>query len=294
MPLLAVISESAGAGKTGVAVAVARQLAYAGRPVWLARGESADAATNAAEDARWFATLDFAPGSAGTPVAPNTLPKASGDEIIVAELDAAPANSDASVLVTRELPAEERVAELALAAIVALDLAESVRSDAPSDIGGVPLIAIPEDRTLAGFSVSEAQAALSAEVLVGGDDLDPTCDHLVIAPIGSDAGQPYLSRFDSKAVVVRFDKTDQHLAALATEPNCLILTGGRRPSEYLFDAASARGVPVMLSRTDTENTVIALEGIFDRTRFHGERKLDRMAELLAGTALSDALAAKLS
>ncbi len=293
MPLLAVISDSAGAGKTGVAAAVARQLAYSGRPVWLARGESTDTATSAAEDARWFATLDFAPGSAATPVATRALPKASGDEIIVAELDAAVAEAAATVLVTRELPAEERVAELGPAAIVALDLAASVQADAPAAIGGVPLIVMAEDRSLAGFSVSEAQATLRAEVLVEGDDLDPTCDHLVIAPIGSDSGQPYLSRFESKAVVVRFDKTDQHLAALATEPACLILTGGRHPSEYLFDAASARGVTVMLSRTDTENTVIALEGIFDRTRFHGERKLERMAELLAGTALAETLAAKL-
>ena len=55
-------------------------------------------------------------------------------------------------------------------------------------------------------------------------------------------------------------------------------------------AASANGVPVLLSRTDTENTVIALEGIFDHTRFHGDRKLDRMAELLEGSGLFEALA----
>lgn len=86
-------------------------------------------------------------------------------------------------------------------------------------------------------------------------------------------------------VVVRFDRTDMHLAAMQAEPEVLILTGGRRPSDYLFDAAGAKGIPVLLSRTDTENTVIALEGIFDRTRFHGERKLDRMSELLEASAL---------
>ena len=154
---------------------------------------------------------------------------------------------------------------------------------------GSPLkVSLGEDRTLAGFSVSEVQSALNAETLVQGES-DPTSDYLVIAPIGSDAGQPYLIRFDSKAVVVRFDKTDQHLAAMRADPNVLILTGGRRPSEYLFDAARANGVPVLLSRTDTENTVIALEGIFDKTRFHGDRKLDRMSELLGGTGLVRAL-----
>lgn len=283
MPLLTVISDSPGAGKTGVAATVARSLAYAGRRVWLVRGEGDGG--NAAADAHWYSTLEFAPGSASTPVAANVIPPPNDDEVVVAELDEPLERADATILVTRGLPEEARVAEVAPLAVVAVDVAASVLADAPDECGGAPLVALAEDRTLAGFSVSEAQATLRAETLVEGDGLDLTCDHLVIAPIGSDAGQPYLSRFESKAVVVRFDKTDQHLAALATEPACLILTGGRRPSEYLYDAASARGVPVMLSRTDTENTVIALEGIFDRTRFHGERKLERMSELLSGAGL---------
>ena len=293
MPLLSVISDTPGAGKTGVAASVARDLAYAGRRVWLVRGEGANGAGNAAADAHWFGTLEFAPGSASTPVAPGVIPPPSGDEIVVAELDAPLERADATILVTRGLPDEARVSEVAPAAVVALDVPASAQADAPAEIAGVPLVVIVEDRTLAGFSVSEAQAVLRAETLVEGDGLDPTCDHLVIAPIGSDSGQPHLSRFESKAVVVRFDKTDQHLAALATEPACLILTGGRRPSEYLYDAASAHGVPVMLSRTDTENTVIALEGIFDHTRFHGERKLERMAELLGATSLTEHVAAAL-
>lgn len=292
MPLLSVISDTPGAGKTGVAASLARDLAYTGQRVWLVRGEGSDGG-NAAADAHWFGSLDFAPGSASTPVAAQVIPPPSGDEIVVAELDEPLERADATILVTRGLPDEARVAEVAPVAVVALDVAESALGDTPDEVSGAPLVTIAEDRTLAGFSVSEAQAVLMAETLVEGDGLDPTCDHLVIAPIGSDSGQPYLERFESKAVVVRYDKTDQHLAALATEPACLILTGGRRPSEYLFDAAAARGVPVMLSRTDTENTVIALEGIFDRTRFHGERKLERMSELLGATPLSERVAGAL-
>ena len=296
MPLVTVTSDERGAGKTGVAAAIARHFAYEGRRVWLARGASADEGGSAAADARWFASLDFAPGSASAPVAPRSLPKPETDELIVAELDAGsepPTTPDAVVLVARGVPAEERVTETGASVVVALDVPAKAIASVPEELAGAPLVPVPEHRTLAGFSVGEAQSLLSAETLVEGDDGDPTCDTLVIAPIGSDAGQPYLRRFDAKAVVVRFDKTDQHLAALATEPRCLILTGGRRPSEYLFDAARARGVPVLLSATDTENTVIALESVFDRTRFHGERKLDRMAALLEGTALFGTLAAKL-
>lgn len=284
MALLYVTSSNPGEGKTGVAAAIARHLAYSGKPVRLIRLAD-DEGSNAAADAEWFATLTFAPGSPAEPQA--SIPAAEAGETLVVEGPAASAPAEAKLVVVArgKKPASTLPGTVALVA-TGVDGLAGARA-----LAGTPLLVeVGEDRTLAGFSVSEARAALNAEVLVEGDGQDVTSDHLVIAPISSDAGQPYFRRFESKAVVVRFDKTDQHLAAIKGEPNLLILTGGRRPSEYLFDAAGANGIPVLLSRTDTENTVIALEGIFDRTRFSGERKLDRMAMLLAGTGLFEALA----
>jgi hypothetical protein len=283
MPIVFVGSAHPGEGKTGVAAAIARHFAYAGTPVRLVRLASGDG--RATEDAAWYATQTFAPGTGGDVAA--SIPTPAAGEILVVEgsLTEFPGGEAKLVVVaSRNKPAPNPAGAVAVV-VTGVDGLSGARA-----VPGSPLVVeLGEERTLAGFSVSEARTALNAEVLVEGDS-DPTSDHLVIAPIGSDAGQPYLRRFDSKAVVVRFDKTDQHLAAIKAEPNVLILTGGRRPSDYLFDAASANGIPVLLSRTDTENTVIALEGIFDKTRFHGERKLDRMAELLEGTGLFEALA----
>lgn len=282
MAIIYVGSAQPGEGKTGVAAAIARELAYAGTPTRLVRLAESD--SSAAEDAAWFASLDFVPGSPAAPV--EAIPAAENGETLVVEgpLGSFPGADARLVVVVRgKLPSPTPDGTAAIVATGVDGLSGAAEQE------GSPLkVSLGEDRTLAGFSVSEVQSALNAETLVQGEG-DPTSDYLVIAPIGSDAGQPYLRRFDSKAVVVRFDKTDQHLAAMRADPNVLILTGGRRPSEYLFDAARANGVPVLLSRTDTENTVIALEGIFDKTRFHGDRKLDRMCELLSGTGLVRAL-----
>lgn len=291
MALIVVTSSSAdqrgaGAGKTGVAAAIARHYAYLGQSVHLVRepGEGHDA-----EDAAYFSSLPFAPGSPGEPAA---VAEPGPSTLVVAEVAAATAAALAGaaaakvVWVAREQAPTKFPEGIAPACIVVTDVKRTAQ---PGAAGTVPTVRLNEDRCLAGFSVSEARAALNAEVLVKGDDGDPTCDHLVIAPISSDAGQPYFRRFPAKAVVVRFDRTDMHLAAMQTDLECLILTGGRRPMDYLFDAASAKGVPVLLSRTDTENTVIALEGIFDKTRFHDERKLERMASLLEGSGLYEAL-----
>lgn len=290
MAVVVVTSSEPGAGKTGVAAAIARHYAYLGRPVRLAR--VAEDGGNAAEDAAWYASLAFAPGSPAAPTAADAA-TAAGDQVLVVEADAANAAkvADATVVfVARAAAPKSFPAGITPAAVITTDVAKSA-ARAPEQSEGKPLtIDLQEDRVLAGFTVSEAREMLNADLLVEGDNGDPTCDDLVIAPIASDAGQPYFTRFGSEAVVVRFDRTDMHLAAMRADPAVLILTGGRRPSDYTFDAAGAKGIPVLLSRTDTENTVIALEGIFDRTRFTGERKLDRMAELLEATPLYEALA----
>jgi BioD-like phosphotransacetylase family protein len=291
--LIIVASEQAGAGKTGVAAAIARHFAYQGIPVTLARVGSGADDTGAEADAAFFAAQSFAPGSPSAPTTTEVLRDPGADAMVVAEasLDVAAAVAGATlVLVSRDEPPQSMPEGAVPAAIVVTDVDGLKGVSVEGAEGGPPLIRLGEDRTLAGFSVDEVRSAINAEVLVEGDVQDTSCDHLVIAPIASDAGQPYFNRFDTKAVVVRFDKTDMHLAAMQTDVACLILTGGRRPSDYLFDAASAKGVPVLLSRTDTENTVIALEGIFDRTRFSGGRKLNRMAELLERTPLYSALA----
>ncbi len=288
MAVIVVTSSNTGEGKTGVAAAIARHYAYLGTPVQLARLR--EDGSSASADAAFFAGLAFVPGTGGDPVTSVTDPGPGHILVVEAAVGAIPAIAGATVVyVARDAAPASLPAGLSPAAVVVTDVDGLRGVGSGSADAAAPTILLGEDQTLAGFAISEARAALNAETLVAGDTGDVTCDYLVIAPISSDAGQPYFRRFESKAVVVRFDKTDMHLAAMQSDPACLILTGGRRPSEYLFDAAAARGVPVLLSRTDTENTVIALEGVFDRTRFLGERKLDRMCELLEQSPLFDIL-----
>ncbi|MFN0145744.1 MAG: DRTGG domain-containing protein [Dehalococcoidia bacterium] len=289
MPVIVVTSAGQGDGKTGVATAIARHYAYLGQAVRLTRIASTAAGSHAPDDAAYFASLDFVPGSPSSVESWAGIHDAPGS-LTVVEVDAVdlvlPAGA-AVVTVSRSAMSQAPTGVVPVATVVTAAALIGATANQPAD--GPLEVLLGDDRTLAGFSVAEARAMLNAEVLVTGDETGATCDHLVIAPIASDAGQPYFRRFASKAVVVRFDKTDMHLAAMRADPACLILTGGRRPSDYLFDAATAKGVPVLLSRTDTENTVIALEGIFDNTRFSGERKLDRMCELLEQTPLFDVL-----
>lgn len=287
MPVIVVTSQDQGAGKTGVAASLARHIAYAGRPVRLLRtvGDG-----NSGLDGAYFASLEFVPGTKAEPIAPADVanPRVGTYVVEAALADAEQLPAARLVLVSRGLPPESLPVGIDVTRVV-VTAVDGSGEDLPDNIDSVPVVGVPDDQRLAGFSVAEAREALDAQVLVPGEGEDTTCDQLVLAPISSDAGQPYLKRFNNSAVVCRFDRADMHLAAIRSNPSCLILTGGRRPSDYLFDAARSQGIPVLLSGSDTEKTVAALENVFEQTRFQGETKLNRLSELLEPTGLFEAL-----
>ena len=156
------------------------------------------------------------------------------------------------------------------------------------------LAVVPEDRLLAGPSPRELAEVLHASSLVEGENSDEAVEFVMIGPISADPGQPYFLQHGTKAVVNRFDKMDLHLAALATEPDCLILTGGQQPSPYLLDRVEgADPSPTgLLAPDSTVRTIQAVDELYGETRFAGRRKLDRAVELferLDLTKLSEAL-----
>jgi BioD-like phosphotransacetylase family protein len=140
---------------------------------------------------------------------------------------------------------------------------------------------IPEDATLYAPSVLEIADALDAEVVLGEPQESDIVERLMIGPITTDPGQPYYARPRSKrAAITRSDKTDLQLAAMHSDIDCLILTGGIEPSPYTIDRAADEELTVLLTRADTRGAVKLLEDIFVKSRFGSEEKLERMRALL--------------
>ena len=276
MPLILVAGEPE-AGATTVAVGLAQRLARAGRPCRLERlagDERAEA------DAAVFASLEFATSS-GAPIGREALN--AGDEVVVAE---SPQGADGAAL------AAELGAKL-------VTVTRGSGGDAPSAANGRLLLvtharaggplALPEDRLLAAPTVAALIAASGAQVLAqsveGGAAV---CEHIVIGAIAVDAADVYFARFERTAIVTRAEKVDVALAALRTDPECLILSGGGEPSPYLLDrVASARRTTLLLAPEGTVETVRDIEGSFGRAPFSGDAKAERAGELMAD-ALDDA------
>jgi BioD-like phosphotransacetylase family protein len=302
MRALLIASLQPRSGRTAIAAALVQRLAFEGRRVVGVRlGGTGDSAATA--DAGYFATLPGARGRGGLPLpldgAEASVAQLAEDGFAVIEAPAgaganAPASTlDAAVIVVhRGVPNEDATLQLQNMAldlgprflglvITAVPQGFMLAAESAMDEAALPLIvAIPEDRVLYSPTIGELADTLKAEMLLGDEAEDQVIEELMIGPITTDSSNAYFSRRGHKAVITRSDKTDLQLAALATDTDCLILTGGISPSPYTLDRASSEEVAVMLTPSDTRATVDSLAGIFQQSRFGSERKLERITELL--------------
>ncbi|OGO49688.1 MAG: hypothetical protein A2148_00515 [Chloroflexi bacterium RBG_16_68_14] len=300
MLTIIIASLQPGEGRTTAAAGLGARLAEEGRTVRLLRLRASTGADAAAEDdAR---TLAAVPGCAspGSPVGEQEAQAQASEAGAVCLIEAPPglsaepaARLSARIILVSAQADDRRIAELAAAAerlgdallgVVVTRVPERRLASVRANLAGrgLPcLAALPEDRLLAGPTIREMAEALHASRLAEGGEEDEAVEFVMLGPISSDPGQPYFLQHGSKAVVQRFDKMDLHLAALATSPDCLILTGGQQPSPYLLDRVrgSDGETSVLLSPEETVRTVELLDELYGRSRFSGRRKLARAVEL---------------
>ena len=295
MSTIIVTSAQAGDGKSTIAAGLAQHLVESGRKVHVLRVQGSDA-SSAERDASLLAAIPGvrSPGKA-LPLAEAeaAVKEAGGDAVVLVEADAAEAKQAVSgwgagvVVVGRGQAPDiasivgtgEAKAAVAVTAVAARDLPKA--KSFLEGKGLVPLLLLPEDRTLAAPRLSELASALEATFLCDGSDQDEVAERVMIGSVSHDPGAPYFSMHERKAVVTRFEKTDVQLAALGTPLACLLLTRGQQPSPYLFDRAQGLGVPVLLTARTTPEAMDALGEAYAGARFGGSRKLERLRELLA-------------
>ena len=283
MSALIIASSEPRAGRSLIAAAIACRLARDGSAVTLARIAGDD---SAAADAATFAALE----GIDAPAAPvDSAVAATLTGQVVLEVPAGSVKQLAGALKARVLavggPASASVdapKEALLGAI--LTRVPAADLEAITQRSGA-LAVLPEDRVLAAPSVADIAAALRARHLAG--DGGATIDRVMIGTVASDAAGPYFANRERTCVVTRFDKTDIQLAALNTDLQCLVLTGGGQPSPYLLDrvAGSRPEVAVLLAPDDTVASVRAIEPLFMASRFDGQGKLARAIELLDAAGL---------
>jgi BioD-like phosphotransacetylase family protein len=141
---------------------------------------------------------------------------------------------------------------------------------------------IPREERLRAISVGELAQVLGAEFLTLPERSDVLIENLVVGAMGVDQALPRIRRIPSpKAVITGGDRADIQWAALETTVACLVLTGHLRPQPEVLRRAEELGVPVLLARQNTMETVEAIERVFGKTRLGQPEKLARFEALMA-------------
>jgi BioD-like phosphotransacetylase family protein len=155
---------------------------------------------------------------------------------------------------------------------------------------GVPVLGVvPREQSLAGVTVDELAAELSAEQLNSAPG-DPFVERFLVGAMSGDSALRHLRRTKDAALVTGGDRPDlQRVALEAPGVKCLILTGGFRPPGAILGAAEEKGVPVLLVQSDTLTTVERAEDVVRSGRTRDAETVERMRELLHDHADVDAI-----
>ena len=139
---------------------------------------------------------------------------------------------------------------------------------------------LPSVPKLSALSVGELIELLDAEVLTDSYNPDALAETLTVGAMTAEAALSRFRRYQNKAVITGGDRTDIQLAALETSTTLLILTGNLRPSPLIIQQAESLGVPILLVKENTMETVELVERAHGKTRLGQPDKLDIFLQLM--------------
>ena len=151
---------------------------------------------------------------------------------------------------------------------------------------------IPEERRLLSPSVRDVARHLDGRMLNDCED-DALVECFMTLGLTMDPGELYFGLHADKAVIVRGDRPDIQMAALATPTACLICTEGKEPIEYVRNESELDEVPIIIVESGTLDTMDALNPLMDAARFDHPGKLATFARLLEKRADLPALWSRL-
>jgi BioD-like phosphotransacetylase family protein len=141
--------------------------------------------------------------------------------------------------------------------------------------------ALPRDRELAGLTVAELAEGIGATMLTDDAPTDGLVGRFAVGAMGSNAAFEQFRRTRNAAVITGGDRSDIQTTAIeASGVECLVLTGGYRPSSAVIGKAEEQGVPVLLVQSDTRTSIDRVEATLGSGRTRSTAAIERMSELL--------------
>ena len=139
---------------------------------------------------------------------------------------------------------------------------------------------LPEDRSLLGLTIGELAHYVQGEILNNAEKSAELVENFMVEAMYVDSGLEYFGRKSDKAVVVRDNRPDAQLAALETPTKCLIISGTNPPLYSVRYRAESKGVPIILTESNPDSIIQAIENALAKGRFSQEKKLPKLSEIM--------------
>ncbi|MFO7835458.1 MAG: DRTGG domain-containing protein [Candidatus Thorarchaeota archaeon] len=135
-------------------------------------------------------------------------------------------------------------------------------------------------RELFSPSLGQIKRALDGEMLFGEDKEDILIDQFQIGSMGYQHALKWFRRAKDKAVIAGGDRSDICLAALETDTNLLILTGGLGPDIRTISKAKEKGVPIMMTAHDTYTTGKIVDDLVGTVSTENKKKIRAVEKII--------------
>jgi len=141
---------------------------------------------------------------------------------------------------------------------------------------------VGHDKHLAGLSVADLANEVGGTILTTDAPTEGVVERFSVGAMGGSAALERLRGVRNTALVTGGDRSDIQTAALeASGVECLILTGGYRPSNAVIGKAEDRNVPILSVQTDTRTTIDRVEDSLRTGRIRDPEAIERMVDLIA-------------
>lgn len=141
-----------------------------------------------------------------------------------------------------------------------------------------------DNRELFSPTVGDIMRALKGEMVTGMDKMDLLIDAFIVGSMAPENALKWFRQSKDKAVITSGDRTDICLAALETDTNLLILTGGVGPDIGTLSRARELSVPIMMTALDTYATSQIVDDLIGTVTVENKEKIAAV-ERIVGDAL---------
>ena len=128
------------------------------------------------------------------------------------------------------------------------------------------------------ISLLDLTKYLQAKLVTDCEPEDKLIDYFLIGGMGLDPGISYFATRNRKAAIIRGDRPDLQMASLETDPECLILTNGIEPIEYVKYEAEEKDTPVYVVEKSTQEIMAVLNEIQSTVNFNHSEKIEVFAD----------------